>query len=305
VYSISVVIPVYNSSAMLPQVVQRLSAILPTCADDYEVILVNDGSRDQSWSVIENLSAEWNWVRGVNLMRNYGQGNALLCGIRAATKDMVVTMDDDGQHPPEEIPKLLAKLTPEFDVVFGTPQEERHGFLRDLASVMTKRMLQGAMGVDAAKHSGPFRAFRVELRKAFENFRGQFVSIDVLLTWATTRFTWVHVKHASRIAGQSGYTLRKLITHALNLITGFSVLPLQIASYVGMAFAALGALMLLFVIGRFLLQGGVVQGFAFLASAIAIFSGVQLFALGIIGEYLARTYLRVTDRPTYVVRNKI
>lgn len=290
---------------MLPQVVQRLSAILPTCADDYEVILVNDGSRDQSWSVIENLSAEWNWVRGVNLMRNYGQGNALLCGIRAATKEIIVNMDDDGQHPPEEIPKLLAKLTPEFDVVFGTPQEERHGFLRDLASVMTKRMLQGAMGVDAAKHSGPFRAFRVELRKAFENFRGQFVSIDVLLTWATTRFTWVHVKHASRIAGQSGYTLRKLITHALNLITGFSVLPLQIASYVGMAFAALGALMLLFVIGRFLLQGGVVQGFAFLASAIAIFSGVQLFALGIIGEYLARTYLRVTDRPTYIVRNKI
>jgi undecaprenyl-phosphate 4-deoxy-4-formamido-L-arabinose transferase len=144
--------------------------------------------------------------------------------------------------------------------------------------------------------------FRTQVREAFQHYRGPFVSIDVLLTWGTTRFGALPVRHESRRAGISGYTLRALIIHALNIMTGFSVLPLQIASLIGFTFTLFGLLALAFVISRYLIYGSPVPGFPFLASIIAIFSGAQLFALGIIGEYLARMHFRLMDRPSYVVR---
>jgi undecaprenyl-phosphate 4-deoxy-4-formamido-L-arabinose transferase len=237
-------------------------------------------------------------------MRNYGQHGALLCGIRAARHELVVTMDDDLQHPPEELPKLLAALDDGFDVVYGTPEHQQHGFARDLASQIAKLVLQGAMGAETARKVSAFRIFRTELREAFQAYRGQFVSIDVLLTWGTTRFRAVPVRHDPRAEGASNYTWRKLLTHALNMMTGFSAFPLQIASLVGFAFTLFGIGVLVFVLGRYLLYQSPVQGFTFLASAVAIFSGAQLFALGIIGEYLARVHFRVMDRPPYVVRSR-
>jgi undecaprenyl-phosphate 4-deoxy-4-formamido-L-arabinose transferase len=236
-------------------------------------------------------------------MRNYGQHSAILCGIRAARHEIVVTMDDDLQHPPEEIPKLLAELGESCDVVYGTPEHEQHGLARDLASQIAKLVLQGAMGAETARKVSAFRAFRTDLRAAFSSYRGQFVSIDVLLTWATTRFRAVTVRHDPRAQGVSSYTWRKLLIHALNMMTGFSAFPLQLASLVGFTFTLFGLGVLAFVLGRYVVTGVAVQGFTFLASAIAIFSGAQLFALGIIGEYLARVHFRVMDRPPYVVRS--
>ena len=128
------------------------------------------------------------------------------------------------------------------------------------------------------------------------------MSIDVLLTWGTTRFAAVPVRHDPRQVGVSNYTFRKLVRHALNMMTGFSTLPLQLASVVGFAFTLFGLLLLVYVIGRYLIEGGSVPGFPFLASTIALFSGAQLFALGIIGEYLARMHFRMMDRPSYVIR---
>lgn len=299
---LSIVVPVYNSQESLPALVERLAEELPNLHRRYELILVNDGSRDQSWETIDRLSREFAWVRGLNLMRNYGQHNALLCGIRAARGEILVTMDDDLQHPPEEIGKLLDKLEEGYDVVYGTPQHEQHGLWRDLASQATKLALQSTMGAETARHVSPFRAVRTRVREAFNTYRNPFVSIDVLLTWGTNRFSAVPVAHAQRISGTSNYTFRKLVVHATNMITGFSVLPLQLASLSGFAFALFGALVLVYVVGRYLIQGGSVPGFPFLASTIAIFSGVQLFALGIIGEYLARMHFRLMDRPSYVVR---
>ena len=242
-------------------------------------------------------------VRGLQLSRNYGQHNALLCGIRAARHELVVTVDDDLQNPPEEIPKLLAVLAQGYDVVYGAPEHERHGFLRDRASQITKIALQSAMGAETARHVSAFRAFRTALRDAFDRYQSPFVSIDVLLTWGTTRFAHLKVRHDPRTVGASNYTVRKLITHAMNMMTGFTTIPLQLASMAGFAFSLFGLAILAYVLANFFLRGHTVPGFAFLASIVAIFSGVQLFALGIIGEYLARMHLRTMDRPPYLVRD--
>jgi len=302
---ISVVVPVYNSELILPVLIKRLEPALISLADPYELVLINDGSRDQSWKVIQELARSHPWVRGINLMRNYGQHNALLCGIRAARFDTAVTMDDDLQHPPEEIHKLLGKLGEGFEVVYGYPEHERHGFLRNIASGLTKLALQKSMGAETARHVSAFRAFRTQARDAFADYHSPFVSMDVVLTWATTRFVAIQVRHDPRQAGVSNYTFGMLFRHAMNMVTGFSILPLQLANLMGFLCTAFGGLVLAFVVGRFLLYGTTVQGFPFLASIIAIFSGAQLLALGIIGEYLARMHFRMMERPTYTVREEV
>ncbi|MCK4901119.1 MAG: glycosyltransferase family 2 protein, partial [Anaerolineales bacterium] len=264
--SLSIVVPVFNSEDSLGTLIEQLKTVLPSLTPDYEVILVNDGSRDRSWEVISSLRHSNEWIHGINLMRNYGQHNALLAGIRQANYEVVVTLDDDLQNPPEEIPKLLVKLSQGFDVVFGKPDKEQHGLWRNLASQVTKLVLKRAMGADVARNVSAFRVFRTSLRDAFTDYRGPFVSIDVLLTWGTTRFAAVPVRHDPRLIGTSSYTLTKLITHAFNMMTGFSVVPLQFASLIGFIFTLFGLGVLAYVLGRYLLQGAVVQGFAFLAS---------------------------------------
>ncbi len=299
---ISVVVPAYNSELSLPELARRLQVVLREAAQKYELILVDDGSRDHTWDVISTLVESNDWIRGVHLMRNYGQHNAVLCGIRLARYDVTVTMDDDLQHLPEEIPTLIGRLQPNVDVVYGTPAQEQHGLWRDVATQVTKFALQSAMGAKIARKAGAFRIFRTQLRDAFAAYDGPYVSVDVLLTWATTRFDAVAVRHEPRRLGVSNYTFRKLVVHALNMLTGFSTWPLQLASLIGFVFTVFGIAALLFVVIRFLIQGGSVPGFSFLASIIAIFAGAQLFSLGIIGEYLARMHARSMQHPTYAVR---
>jgi undecaprenyl-phosphate 4-deoxy-4-formamido-L-arabinose transferase len=303
--SISIVVPVYNSELTLLKLVERLLPVLSVLAREYELVLVNDGSRDQSWRVIQRLAVEHQWVRGINLMRNYGQHNAILCGIRAARFDILVTMDDDLQHPPEEIHKLLAKLEDGFEVAYGYPEHQQHGFLRDIASGLTKLALQRSMGAETARHISAFRVFRTQARDAFASYHSPFISIDVVLTWATARFVAIQVRHDPRQAGLSNYTFGMLFKHAMNMMTGFSTLPLQLANLMGFLCTAFGGVILVFVVGRYFLYGTSVQGFTFLASIIAIFSGAQLLALGIIGEYLARMHFRMMERPTYTIREEI
>ncbi|MBL9180385.1 MAG: glycosyltransferase family 2 protein [Verrucomicrobiaceae bacterium] len=299
---ISVVVPVYNSAPMLTELVRRLEATLKSMGQAFELIFVNDGSRDQSWEVILKLASEHSWVRGLSMMRNYGQHNALLAGIRAARFEVTITMDDDLQHPPEELPRLLAKFAEGFDVVYAPPEQEQHGLLRDMASIITKLALQSAMGSETARMASAWRVFRTQIRDAFAAFHSPFVSIDVLLTWGTTKFAALRLRHDPRMVGKSNYTLPKLIRHAVNMMTGFSVLPLQLASVTGFVFTGFGLLVLVYVLGRYLIEGTTVTGFPFLASIVAIFSGAQLFALGIIGEYLARMHFRSMDKPAYTIR---
>lgn len=302
--TVSVVVPVFRSEGTLEELYRRLCEVLERHTERFEIIFVEDCGGDGSWQIVKEFAGRDARVRAVALSRNFGQHNALLCGIRAARYEIVVTIDDDLQNPPEEIPALLGKLTEGYDVVYGTPDRQQHGFLRDQASRITKIALQGAMSAETARHVSAFRAFRAALREAFRSYGSPFVSIDVLLTWATSRFTHVTVRHDRRRVGPSNYTVRKLVVHALNMMTGFSTLPLELASLLGFVCTLFGLGVLAYVLTIYVIRGGSVPGFPFLASIVAIFSGAQLFAIGIIGEYLARVHHRTMERPPYFVREE-
>ena len=299
--AISIVVPVYNSEQTLDELVSRLRA---SVAGLLEILLVNDGSADRSWEVVQRLAAVHPDVRGISLARNHGQHNALLCGIREARGDVIVTIDDDLQNRPEDVPALVARIQEGCDVVYGVPRHQHWGLMRNVASRVTKLVLQNAMGAKTAAMVSGFRAVRADVREAFAGYSSIFVNIDVLLTWGAARFDHVIVEHDPRRVGRSNYTFRRLVRHTFNMMTGFSTLPLKLATAVGFGFTLFGIGVLTYVVARYLVQGVAVPGFAFLASIIAIFSGAQLFALGIFGEYLARVFHRSTGQPSYTVRER-
>lgn len=301
---VSAVVPVYNGSLTIPALTGRLEKVLNKLDGGYEIVLVNDGSTDASWETILRLVAENPCVCGIDLERNYGQHNALLAGIRTARFAVVVTLDDDLQNPPEEIPKLLDALAQGWDVVYGEPQAKQHGAVRNLAGRMVVKAL-GFLGGRSAPMVSSFRAFRGDLVRVFDSYVGPDVSIDGLLTWSTDSFTSVRVEHQPRGEGRSNYSIPKLAAHAFTMITAFSTKPLRLATTLGFLFTIVGAVLLAYVLGRLVFEGDSVQGFPFLASAITTFSGVQLFALGVIGEYLARMHTRLMGRPSFAIREVV
>ena len=303
--SVSVVVPVYNGAGNLQELVARVRSTLVPLTEAFEVLLVNDGSKDNSWEVIEELADQDAAVLGLNLMHNYGQHNALLEGILRSSCDIIVTMDDDLQHPPEELPKLLEAIRQGHDVAYGKPVKREHTLWRNLSSRIIKGSLRIALGADMAEKSSAFRAFRGGLKKGFSRFSDAQVSIDVLLSWTADRVACVEVEHHPRKQGRSGYSFRKLLGLTLSMVTGYSTLPLRLASGLGLLSAGFGLSLFVYVVVKRLLQEAYVPGFTFLAAAIALFAGLQLFTMGVIGEYLARVHFRTMGKPAFVVRSEI
>lgn len=303
--SLSIVVPVFNSATTLDELVARLTSVLATTVQDYEFVFVDDGSHDDSRAVLTRLAAQDAHIRALFLSRNFGQHNALLCGIRAARFELIVTLDDDLQNPPEDIPRLLDALTDDVDVVYGTPRDRRHDGWRWGVSAIVRMALANVMGATTARWVSPFRLFRTSLRDAFAAYASSFVAIDVLLAWGTTRFASVTVGHHARRVGRSNYRVRTLLALALNTITGFSARPLQLASLVGIVAATIGIALFVAATIRALLNGFPLSGVPLFASIVFVFSGTQLLALGIIGEYLARMHFRTMGRPAYVVRTAL
>ncbi len=299
---ISVVIPVYRGADTITELVERLEPVLAAQSGRHEVILVNDGSPDDSWRVIELLAARFSWVVGINLMRNYGQHNATLCGVRAAHFGIILTMDDDLQHPPEQIPFLLETMKEGYDVVYGIPRKLPHNWWRNAFSWLIKNTLAYVMGIGNIRNMSAFRAFRSHLRQAFADYNSPELILDVLLSWGTTRFGTVLVDESPRTQGESNYNFLKLVRITLVVLTAFSTSPLRLASFIGFAFTFFGIGMFFYALWIYFLVGSV-PGFPFLTSIISIFSGAQLFTLGIIGEYLARIFDRTMNRPCYSVRD--
>jgi undecaprenyl-phosphate 4-deoxy-4-formamido-L-arabinose transferase len=298
---LSIVIPVYNAEATIALLVGQLVRELESLHIAFEIILVEDCSRDNSWSLLLSLARKDPRIRGYRLSRNFGQHSALLCGVRYARYDKIITMDDDLQHPVSEIRILLDKLEEGHDLVYGTPQAEQHGWLRNGASQFVKFALQRALGVENARNISAFRAFRTRLRDGFSDYRSPSVSLDVLLFWVTSRISAIAVDRAPRQAGKSNYTISQLLRHATNLLIGFSTLPLRFTSFIGFVLTFFGLIVLAWVLIRYFFYGSSIPGFPFLASIIAIFSGAQLFSMGVIGEYVARIYMRSMERPQYIV----
>jgi undecaprenyl-phosphate 4-deoxy-4-formamido-L-arabinose transferase len=300
--NVSVVVPIYKGERFIEPLVTELSRVLPTFTEAYEIILVNDGSPDHSWQIIQRLAHKHKWVRGIRMMRNYGQHNATLCGVREACYDVVVTMDQDLQHPPEAIPRLLAKLDEGYDVVYGAPRKLPQGFFRNLMTAAIKWILANVIGLPSVRNVSAFRAFRTNLRQAFVNFQSPSLILDVLLSWGTTRFTSVLVEIAP--ADHTSYNFAMLVRTAMLILIGYSTLPLRFASWIGFAMTVFGLGVFIYVLIVYFTAGSP-PGFPFLASMIALVSGAQLFALGIFGEYLARMFERSMDRPPYVIHEEV
>lgn len=298
---VSIIVPVYNGAGSIAELAARTVAAMSGTAA-WELVFVVDGSPDDSWAVVQGLIARHEHVVGIEMFRNFGQHNALLAGIRAARFDVTVTIDDDLQHRPEEIPSLVAALTPDFDLVYGKSVEEEHGRWRNVSSNFAKAAMGASIGGRMARDSGAVRAFRTTLRDGFAGVTDPYVSIDVLLSWITTRYTTVPVHMDLRTIGASNYNFRKLIRHAINMVTGYSTKPLRFVSWLGFCLAIFGVGVLVFVLIRYATSKDAVPGFPFLASLISILAGAQLFGLGVIGEYLGRMHFRSMQRPPYVVR---
>lgn len=299
---LSIIIPIYNSERTMPYVVEEAIQVALSTGRDFEILLVNDGSSDHSWDKIRSIAAKNNRVHGINLQRNYGQHNALLCGIRMARFDILITLDDDMQHPPREIPKLLKKLDESnADVVYGIPERLTHTHIRNFLSKATKRFLGCATGLQQIKDQSPFRVFRTELRDSFAGFRSPEILLDTLLSWGTSRFVSVPVSYEPRKEGQSNYTAQRLLSMAILLVTSYSTAPLRFASWIGIAITVFGILSLASALCIYFSKGSI-SAWLLLMDVVAIFNGVLMIALGVLGEYVARIYNRSVDQPPYVIR---
>lgn len=299
----SVVIPTYSSPGTLREIVKRITN-LSVWTSSSEILIVDDGNLDKTWEVICNLSVETQSVRGFRLSRNVGQHAALLCGIRNAKNQLVVTLDDDLQNPPEEIPKLLDALDDSVDVVVGIPNSVSHSLLRRITSRLSKGLLAKSLGFKNASMISPFRLFRTNLRDIFSSDLGNHISIDALLSLATDRYRSVTVAHETRKVGRSNYSIRKLIDFFLTTSTSASIAPLNIASRLGFLALIVSLCLLTITVGRRLFLGSVITGFPFIASLVAGTSGVQLLLLGLLGQYIGHIHFRLIRVPSYVIREQ-
>ncbi len=297
-------IPCYRSRDTLPDLVARLIATLGRITPTHEVILVVDGSPDDTAAVAREQAARYaaDKVRVVRLRRNYGQHNALLAGVARARFGVTVTMDDDLQHRPEEIPTLLAPLSDaSVDLVYGVPVEEEHGVVRSLASRSIKSALALA-GVPNARDVSAFRAFRTDLREGFGHVTDPFVSLDVVLSWVTTSVRRAPVEMDLRQVGRSNYSVTRLMLHAANMATGYSVLPLRLVTLLGLVVSGFGLLALITVLVMYWMGRVQVAGFTTTIAMLGLVAGTVMLSLGIIGEYIGRLHVRSMQRPAYVVR---
>lgn len=299
---LTIVVPVYNSQETVALLIQRLTQTLDTLTDRYEIILVEDGGSDGSWAAIEAaLSLHPGRLVAVQLMRNYGQHNALMCGLGLARGEYVVTMDDDLQNPPEEIGKLLAGIRSlGVDLVYGTTGERNHSGWRNLGSAVIWRFYRRVFRNPITPTT--FRIMRHQLVRSVLFYDLNFTYLDGLLAWCTSRIGEVKVEHHSRAHGRSGYSMRKLLLLALNLYTNFSLLPLQMVSALGFITAFAGFCAGAFYLVQYLAANIEVPGFASTIIAILVLGGAQLLALGVMGEYLGRLHLNVNRKPQYLVR---
>ena len=299
---LSVVVPVYCSAETLRPLVRRLSDVLSSLTESWELIFVDDGSRDRSWEVLETLQSEQpDRLFAIQLMRNFGQHNALMCGFRQARGRLIITLDDDGQNPPEEIPILIRALDEQqADLVYGVAERRQHANWRNAGSAVVNLFFRRVFRLPVTVSS--FRVMRRELVQAILSYSLNFTYIDGLCAWNSQRIAEVTVAHHPRQAGRSGYSLSKLTMLALNLFTNFSLLPLQLVSLLGLCTAGFGFLIGCSYLVLWLSGQISVPGYASLITAILMLGGVQLLSLGIMGEYLGRLHLNMNRKPQYTIR---
>ncbi len=298
---ISVVIPVFNEAATLADLHQRLSRTLKDVGRAAEIIFVDDGSTDRSAEVLKALHAQDSAVRVVRFNRNYGQHAAVFAGMERARGDVVITLDADLQNPPEEIPALLRRLDDGFDVVGGARVQRQDSWFRRIASRLVNRATSAFVGVRMTDYGCMLRVYRRSVVEQIVACQEISRFIPALANTFARAVAEVPVEHARRRAGRSKYGLLRLLRLNMDLMTGFSLLPIQAVSLAGVVVAAFGLGFALFLGVRRLLVGPEVEGVFTLFAILFFFVGLQILALGLIGEYVGRIYQEVRRRPRYVV----
>ncbi len=305
--ALSVVLPVYNEEAGLQSLYDRLTTVLHAASMPYELIFVNDGSRDRSWQAILDLGTRDRAVRGINLSRNFGHQIAITAGVDLSRGAVVVVMDSDLQDPPELIPELYRRHREGFDVVYAQrrTREGETWFKRTTAKVFY-RLIRRMTTIDIPVDTGDFRLMSRRVVNDLKRLQEKNRFIRGLVTWVGYNQTAVLYDRDRRYGGHTKFSVPKMMKFALDGITGFSSQPLRLASHAGLLFAA-GSLVLMVFFMAYKLAGGrgIIPGWTSLIVAVLFLGGLQLLAVGILGEYIGRIYEEVKHRPLYLVKEAV
>jgi undecaprenyl-phosphate 4-deoxy-4-formamido-L-arabinose transferase len=300
---LSIVIPVFNEEENLAKLTQTLRQVLEKLGKSYEIILVDDGSTDRSLSVLRELQGQDSRLVVVEFSRNFGQHAAVFAGFDQARGQIVVTLDADLQNPPEAIPSLVAKIEEGFDVVGGWRENRQDPLYRRLASKMINRFVSLSTGVRLRDYGCMLRAYRREVVEQIRKCSEISSFIPALANTFARRIAEIEVPHRDRQEGRSKYSFRRLIRLNFDLITGFSLLPIQAISVFGLILAVVGVAFSVFLFIRRLIVGPEAEGLFTLFAILFAFIGIQILALGVIGEYVGRIYNEVRKRPRFVIKD--
>ena len=301
---LSIVVPVFNEQPILRELYARLSHVCKSLGRTYELVFIDDGSSDGSLSTLRQLKAGDPTVRIIQFTRNFGQQAAVLAGFRLSRGGIVVQLDSDLQHPPEEIPKLLNAFRDDVDLVTTTPKKRNDSFLRVLGSRCLCWIGQVILGKHCQLNLSSFRAMRRSVIEKIDSCADRSRYMAVLVSWMGLPTVQVEVEHHNRTQGKTKYGVLTLIKLAWDMISGFSNVPLRIVTYLGFLGAMLGFMLMALLVYQRVVMGILIEGFIMMSAAFAFFAGVQLLGIGLVGEYLGRIYLQVHGRPDYIV-NKV
>ncbi|MCG3210495.1 MAG: Undecaprenyl-phosphate 4-deoxy-4-formamido-L-arabinose transferase [Anaerolineae bacterium] len=299
----SVVIPLFNDGEILPALHQRVSAVMASLRQPYEIVYVDDGSRDNTFVALSKLhQTDPDHVKAVRLLRNFGQHPAVTAGFEQTTGQTIITLDSDLQNPPEEIPKLLAKLSEGYDVVVGWRQIRQDSVLRTWPSKFINWLISRSTGVKLHDYGSMLRVYRREIVQLLNQTQESAKFITALTSWLGANIIEVPVRHETAADGQSRYRLRRLFRMTIDLATGYSLVPIQLVTGLGLAMSIIGVSAGLFLLAYRIIFGVNVTGLSSFIALLLVLFGIQLAGLGIIGEYIGRIYIEVRSRPYYLIR---
>jgi polyisoprenyl-phosphate glycosyltransferase len=297
---ISLVIPVYNSETIIPELVVQIAGALS--GHDYEVILVNDDSEDNSWEVMAALSRQQKNIKSICLAKNFGQDNAIMCGLHYATGDRIVIMDDDLQHSPYDILKLNEKCDEGYDVCYADYSGGKHqAKWKNIGSYLNSKQAEFVIGKPREIYLSPFKMISRVVADAALKYGGPFPYVDGLIFRSSSAITQIPVEHHRRFDKKSNYNLKKSISVFLKHLTGFSIIPLRIAALLGVAITFLGIILIAYYLWSYG-RGQTIEGWTTMVVLQLVMGGAILMSLGVIGEYLGRLYLVANNRPQFIVR---
>lgn len=303
---ISFVIPCYCSTDSLRTVVQEISNLMIGSLYDFEVILVNDGSPDErTIQIIKKIINDFENIIGVDLAKNFGQHSTYMAGYHHVSGDYIICLDDDGQNPPSEVFKLIDKLENGYDAVYGSYKYKKHSFLRNIGSSVNEMMARILVGKPKNLYISSFFGMKRFIVDEIVKYKNPYSYVLGLILRSTNRITCVEVEHKSREVGQSGYNMRKLFALWLDGFTAFSVKPLRMATYIGLFSSFFGFLFAFYLTIERIMRPEFVQGWTSIMATMLILGGFILFTLGLLGEYVGRSYISLNNSPQFVVRETI